>query len=129
MFLEKTRWSEKTNKSSQVNSPKLIVMSATLNHKKFSEFLCGCPVFEIPGRCFPVKSVYLDHIGVKDLQTPNYLKRVSSDPYLLLVVTFFVWYVVGTQEGSSISNFCRDQIMHNSSNHNRPVTVATGQIQ
>ena len=57
--------------------PKIVIMSATLNHEKFSEFLGGCPVFEIPGRCFPVESVYLNYVGVKDLQTPNYLKRVS----------------------------------------------------
>lgn len=57
--------------------PKVIIMSATLNHEKFSEFLDGCPVFEIPGRCFPVKNIFLDYVGVKDLQTPSYLKRVS----------------------------------------------------
>lgn len=57
--------------------PKVIIMSATLNHEKFSEFLGGCPVFEIPGRCYPVKNIFLDYVGVKDLQTPNYLKRVS----------------------------------------------------
>ena len=57
--------------------PRIVIMSATLNHEKFSEFLGGCPVFEIPGRCFPVESVFLNYVGVKDLQTPNYLKRVS----------------------------------------------------
>ena len=57
--------------------PKVIIMSATLNHEKFSEFLDGCPVFEIPGRCFPVKNIFLDYVGVKDLQAPSYLKRVS----------------------------------------------------
>ena len=57
--------------------PKIVIMSATLNHEKFSEFLGGCPVFKIPGRCFPVESVFLNYVGVKDLQTPNYLKRVS----------------------------------------------------
>ena len=57
--------------------PKVIIMSATLNHEKFSEFLDGCPVFEIPGRCFPVKNIFLDYVGVKDLQTPSYRKRVS----------------------------------------------------
>ena len=59
--------------------PKIIIMSATLNHDKFSEFLGGCPVFEIPGRCYPVKNTFLDYVGVKDLQTPNYLKRVRFE--------------------------------------------------
>ena len=57
--------------------PKIIIMSATLNHEKFSKFFSGCPVLEIPGRCFPVKNLFLDYVGVKDLQTPSYLKRVS----------------------------------------------------
>lgn len=55
--------------------PKVIIMSATLNHEKFSEFFSDCPVFEIPGRCFPVQNIFLDYVGVKDLQTPSYLKR------------------------------------------------------
>ena len=47
--------------------PKVIIMSATLNHEKFSEFLDGCPVFEIPGRCFPVKNIFLDYVWVINL--------------------------------------------------------------
>lgn len=65
------------SKDDPSNLPKIVIMSATLNHEKFSEFLGGCPIFEIPGRCFPVKNIFLDYVGVKDLQTPNYLKRVS----------------------------------------------------
>ena len=53
-------------------------MSATLNHEKFSDFLGQCPVFEIPGRCFPVKEVHEDHIGVKDLTTPSYTNKVHT---------------------------------------------------
>jgi len=37
---------------------KLIVTSATLDSKRFSEFFGGVPVFEIPGRTFPVERVY-----------------------------------------------------------------------
>lgn len=66
-----------SGKNKPVKAPKVVIMSATLNHGKFSEFLGGCPVFEIPGRCYPVKDIFLDYVGVKDLQTPNYLKRVS----------------------------------------------------
>ena len=58
--------------------PKIIIMSATLNHQKFSEFLGDCPVFEIPGQCFLVKEIYCNYVGVKDLQTPNYVTRVSE---------------------------------------------------
>ena len=52
-------------------------MSATLDHEKFSAFLGNCPVFEIPGQCYPVKKIYCNYVGVKDLQTPNYVTRVS----------------------------------------------------
>ncbi|KAK3734547.1 hypothetical protein QZH41_010392, partial [Actinostola sp. cb2023] len=61
---------------SKKKSPKIIVMSATLNHQKFSEFLDYCPVLEIPGKVYPVKDIYCDFIGMKDLQTPNYLNKV-----------------------------------------------------
>ena len=61
------------------NSPKVIVMSATLDHEKFSKFLGGCPVFEIPGKCYPVTETYCNYVGVKDLQTPNYVTRVRKN--------------------------------------------------
>jgi pre-mRNA-splicing factor ATP-dependent RNA helicase DHX38/PRP16 len=37
---------------------KLIVTSATLDSRRFAEFFGGVPVFEIPGRTFPVERVY-----------------------------------------------------------------------
>ncbi|XP_067044584.1 probable ATP-dependent RNA helicase DHX40 isoform X2 [Acropora muricata] len=67
--------SKNESRSHDNQIPKIIIMSATLNHEKFSEFFSGCPVLEIPGRCFPVKNLFLDYVGVKDLQTPSYLKR------------------------------------------------------
>jgi len=60
-------------------------MSATLNHEKFSDFLCGCPVIEIPGKVYPVKEVYCDYIGVKDLQMPNYLNKVYQNATMLFL--------------------------------------------
>lgn len=75
LFHNHRKSSDSRDKPTRV--PKIVIMSATLNHDKFSEFLGGCPVFEIPGRCYPVKGIFLDYVGVKDLQTPNYLKRVS----------------------------------------------------
>lgn len=58
-------------------------MSATLNHEKFSDFLGGCPVIEIPGQVYPVKQVYCDYVGTKDLQIPNYLNKVCMQHYLI----------------------------------------------
>jgi len=37
---------------------KLIVTSATMNSKQFSDFFGGVPIFEIPGRTFPVDIVF-----------------------------------------------------------------------
>jgi pre-mRNA-splicing factor ATP-dependent RNA helicase DHX38/PRP16 len=33
---------------------KLIITSATMNAQKFSDFFGGVPIFNIPGRTFPV---------------------------------------------------------------------------
>ena len=59
---------------------KVVVMSATLDQGKFSDFLDECPVFEIPGRCYPVKDIYCNLVEEKDIQkniTINYVKKVS----------------------------------------------------
>jgi len=37
---------------------KLIVTSATMNSKQFSDFFGGVPIFEIPGRTFPVDVIF-----------------------------------------------------------------------
>ncbi len=37
---------------------KLIITSATMNAQKFSNFFGGAPIFEIPGRTFPVTKIF-----------------------------------------------------------------------
>ncbi|KAI9470820.1 MAG: P-loop containing nucleoside triphosphate hydrolase protein [Benjaminiella poitrasii] len=37
---------------------KILIMSATLDVTKFSDFFDGCPIFEIPGRTYPVEIIY-----------------------------------------------------------------------
>lgn len=37
---------------------KLIVTSATLDAEKFSKYFFGCPIFTIPGRTYPVETLY-----------------------------------------------------------------------
>ncbi|KAF3930919.1 hypothetical protein ABW19_dt0207407 [Dactylella cylindrospora] len=39
---------------------KVILMSATVDANKFSEYLDGAPIFQIPGRTFPVQTFYLE---------------------------------------------------------------------
>ena len=61
------------------NPLKVIVMSATLDQGKFSDFMGGCPVFEIPGRLHPVRNIYCDLIEEQDVKrdlTVNYVAKV-----------------------------------------------------
>lgn len=37
---------------------KILIMSATLDVAKFSDFFDECPIFEIPGRTYPVEIIY-----------------------------------------------------------------------
>ncbi len=37
---------------------KIIITSATMNAEKFSSFFGGAPIFEIPGRTFPVQKFF-----------------------------------------------------------------------
>lgn len=41
---------------------KVILMSATLNAKLFSDYFKSCPVLDIPGRTFPVEQLFLEDI-------------------------------------------------------------------
>jgi pre-mRNA-splicing factor ATP-dependent RNA helicase DHX16 len=40
---------------------KLIISSATLNAQKFSAFLGDCPIFNVPGRMYPVEKMFASH--------------------------------------------------------------------
>jgi ATP-dependent RNA helicase DHX57 len=37
-------------------APKIVLMSATINQKSFSDYFNQAPVIEIPGRTFPVET-------------------------------------------------------------------------
>ncbi|XP_055346916.1 ATP-dependent DNA/RNA helicase DHX36-like [Paramacrobiotus metropolitanus] len=41
---------------------KIILMSATINAQKFSDYFGGCPLVEIPGRIFPVQEHFLEDV-------------------------------------------------------------------
>lgn len=61
---------------------KVILMSATLNSKLFSEYFNGAPVLTIQGRTFPVQQVFLEDIiersgFVLEPDTP-YSKKISK---------------------------------------------------
>lgn len=61
---------------------KLILMSATLNAKLFSEYFGGAPVLTIQGRTFPVQQVFLEeiieHCGFVLEPDTQYSKKITK---------------------------------------------------
>ena len=55
---------------------KVVIMSATLDTDKFSQFFNRCPVFEIPGRLYPVDVVYCFKDGEFDDGKLTYMSHV-----------------------------------------------------
>ena len=55
--------------------PKLVIMSATLESKKFSTFFNECSVFNIPGRTYPVITTYCNSGKKSDAPTGGYVLR------------------------------------------------------
>ena len=41
---------------------RLVLMSATLNADQFSAYMGGCPVVRVPGKMFPVTSIYIEQV-------------------------------------------------------------------
>ena len=56
---------------------KVVIMSATLNVEKFSEFFDFCPVFTIPGRTYPVSHQYCCTDDSFDPEKLTYLSQVT----------------------------------------------------
>ncbi|CAI9586020.1 unnamed protein product [Staurois parvus] len=52
---------------------KVIVMSATLDIERLSEFFNNCPVVTIPGKVFPIKEKFLNFIGPRDKDNTAYI--------------------------------------------------------
>ncbi|KAM5179654.1 putative ATP-dependent RNA helicase DHX40 isoform 1-T3 [Mantella aurantiaca] len=51
----------------------VIVMSATLDIERLSEFFHSCPVVTIPGKVFPIKQKFLNLIGPRDKDNTAYI--------------------------------------------------------
>ncbi|KAI9596207.1 P-loop containing nucleoside triphosphate hydrolase protein [Syncephalis fuscata] len=54
---------------------RILVMSATLNVKKFSDFFDHCPIFSIPGRVYPVEILHHASARLSNLRS-SYAQRV-----------------------------------------------------
>jgi HrpA-like RNA helicase len=59
-------------------SLRLIVMSATLNMDKFSDFFESAPVFTVPGRMFPVDLLYARKMKMAALKSSFVSKAVEA---------------------------------------------------
>lgn len=77
---------------------KVILMSASLNAEMFSKYFKNCPIFQIPGRCFPVQHVYLDQIENelrRPVQKSNKLSNEKRIDYNL--VTDLIHHINNTK--------------------------------
>uniref|UniRef100_A0A8B9SDS3 RNA helicase n=1 Tax=Apteryx owenii TaxID=8824 RepID=A0A8B9SDS3_APTOW len=75
LFLEKKPQGRK-------RAMKLVVMSATLEVDKLSEFFGHCSVLHIPGRNYPVKEIFCNLLGPKDTGSSAYAIKVTLDIHL-----------------------------------------------
>ncbi|KAL2464936.1 helicase in vascular tissue and tapetum [Abeliophyllum distichum] len=59
---------------------RLVLMSATIDAERFSDYFGGCPIIRVPGFTYPVKSFYLeDVLSVLRSTENNHLKCTSDD--------------------------------------------------
>ncbi|XP_030318388.1 probable ATP-dependent RNA helicase DHX40 isoform X3 [Calypte anna] len=78
LFLQKKPPERKT-------AMKVVVMSATLEVEKLSEFFGHCSVLHIPGRSYPVKEIFCNLLSPRDVQSSAYVTeavKVALDIHL-----------------------------------------------
>jgi HrpA-like RNA helicase len=61
---------------------KILVMSATLDVEKFSDFFDECPIFEIPGRTFPVQIIHHQSTKINALKSNFVSTAVETAFYI-----------------------------------------------
>lgn len=86
---------------------KVVIMSATLNSEQFSTFFNSCPVFEIPGRTFPVSLHYCcpdDSFDPQKLTYMGQMARVVMDVHLDHPEGDILTFLTGQAEIESLCN-------------------------
>lgn len=63
---------------------KVVVMSATLEVDKLSEFFGDCSVLHIPGRNYPVKEIFCNLLSPRDVGSSAYVTEVWSGLFCVL---------------------------------------------
>ncbi|XP_028651446.2 probable ATP-dependent RNA helicase DHX34 [Erpetoichthys calabaricus] len=61
---------------------KVILMSATINIKLFSEYFSGAPVIQVPGRLFPIQVIYQP---IPQEEQPSRSEKMDPRPYLRIL--------------------------------------------
>jgi len=69
MNMLKTPSEEEKQAHSKLAPLKLVVTSATLDSKKFAAYFNNCPVFDIPGRIYPVEIIHSVEDHINDYET------------------------------------------------------------
>lgn len=67
---------------------KVVVMSATLEVEKLSEFFGHCSVLHIPGRSYPVKEIFCNLLSPRDMGSSAYVTEV----WFALFSLCFLWF-------------------------------------
>ena len=92
---------------SRKHAPKVVIMSATLNSEQFSAFFDSCPIFEIPGRTFPVSLQYCCPDETFDPQKLTYMgqmARVVMETHLECPEGDILAFLTGQGEIESMCN-------------------------
>ncbi|KAL6616121.1 hypothetical protein ACP70R_038391 [Stipagrostis hirtigluma subsp. patula] len=59
---------------------RMVLMSATIDAERFSQYFNGCPVIQVPGFTYPVKTFYLeDVLSILHSVSDNHLNPATSD--------------------------------------------------
>lgn len=61
---------------------RLILMSATINIKLFSDYFSGAPVLQVPGRLFPIQVIYQP---IPPEEQPSRSEKMDPRPYLRIL--------------------------------------------
>ncbi|XP_037271570.2 ATP-dependent DNA/RNA helicase DHX36 isoform X1 [Rhipicephalus microplus] len=71
---------------------KVILMSATINAEKFSEYFEDAPIIRIPGRTHPVNQFFLEDIIAENIVTKAALEKSRDDPIKIVpdVLTYLM---------------------------------------
>ncbi|KKY14714.1 putative atp dependent rna helicase [Phaeomoniella chlamydospora] len=59
---------------------KVVLMSATIDADRFSSYLNGCPILTVPGRTFPVQTLFLED-AIESTNTVNFEQTMGMADY------------------------------------------------